>query len=82
MSPSSIAGMNKLPAAEKREIYSRIIPESLVDLFNLPLDYHDESGNDLLSFKYAPGSPSVEISLKHKVDFPDPFLPKRPTISP
>lgn len=72
MTPSSIAGINNLPAAEKREIYLRIIPESLVNHFNLPLDYHDESGNDLLSFKYASGSPSVEISLKHKADFPDP----------
>jgi hypothetical protein len=73
MSPSSIAGINNLPTAEKREIYTRIIPQSLKDLFNLPTDFHDESGNDLLSFKYTPGSPSVEISLKHRVDFPDPI---------
>ena len=73
MSPSSIAGINKLPEAEKREIYSRIIPEPLIDLFNLPVDFHDVFGNDLLGFKYAPGSPSVEINLKHRVDFPDPI---------
>jgi len=29
--------------------------------------------NDLLSFKFDPGSPSVEIALKHQVDFPDPI---------
>ncbi len=73
MSPSTIAGINRLPVNEKREIYSRIIPHDLVDLFNLSNDFYDEQGNDLLSFKFDPGSPSVEIALKHQVDFPDPI---------
>ena len=63
MSPSSIAGINKLPVGEKRAIYSRIIPKKLVDLFNLSFDFHDESSNDLLTLKYVPGSPSVEMVL-------------------
>lgn len=73
MSPSSIAGINKLPATEKRAIYARIIPQALVELFHLSSDFLDENGNDLLSFKYAPGSPSVEIDLKHQFDFQDPI---------
>jgi hypothetical protein len=73
MSPSSIAGINKLPVAEKRATYARIIPKELVNLFNLSLDFHDESGNDLLSFKFAPGNPSVEMVLKHQFNFPDPI---------
>lgn len=73
MSPSSIAGINKLPEAEKRAIYARIIPKVLIDQFNLSPDFHDQAGNDLLSFMYPAGSPSVEMSLKHQFDFPDPI---------
>ena len=73
MSPSTIAGINQLPAEEKREIYARMIPRALSDYFNLPDNYIDQEGNDLLSFKYSPGSPSVEMTLKHKIDFPDPI---------
>jgi hypothetical protein len=73
MSPSTITGINRLPEGEKREIYTRMIPESLNRYFNLPSDYIDQDGNDLLCFKYSPGSPSVEMTLKHKFDFIDPI---------
>lgn len=72
MSPSTITGINQLPVSEKRAIYSRMIPPALKEYFNLPDSYIDHDGNDLLSFKYSPGSPSMEMILKHKVDFPDP----------
>jgi hypothetical protein len=72
MSPSTITGINQLPVNEKREIYTRIIPPILLDRFNLSADLFDEHGNDLLSFKFAPQSPSIEMILKHRVDFPDP----------
>ena len=73
MSPSTITGINQLPVSEKRAIYARMIPPAINDYFNLPENYIDQEGNDLLSFKYSPGSPSVEMVLKHKVDFPDPI---------
>jgi hypothetical protein len=66
-------GINQLPHTQKREIYSRILPKALIDRFNLSTDLLDEDGNDLLSFKFSPGSPSVEMSLRHQVDFPDPI---------
>jgi len=72
MSPSTITGINQLPVSEKRTIYARMIPPALKEYFNLPENYIDQDGNDLLSFKYSPGSPSVEMVLRHKVDFPDP----------
>lgn len=72
MSPSTITGINHLPEDQKREIYSRMIPPALIKHFNLPENYIDADGNDLLSFKYSSGSPSVEISLKHNFHFPDP----------
>ncbi|MBK5108526.1 MAG: hypothetical protein JJE12_10350 [Anaerolineales bacterium] len=73
MSPSTITGINNLPVREKREIYAHMIPPALNDYFNLPEYYIDQNGNDLLSFKYSPGSPSVEMVLKHQIDFPDPI---------
>ena len=73
MSPSTITGINQLPADEKREIYARMIPPALRELFSLPANFIDRDGNDLLSFKFSSGSPSVEMSLKHQVDFPDPI---------
>jgi len=66
-------GINQLPYAQKREIYSRILPQALIDKFNISPDFLDNEGNDLLSFKFSPGSPSVEMSLRHKFDFPDPI---------
>jgi hypothetical protein len=62
-----------LSEAEKRAVYARIIPKGLVDLFNLSPDFRDNSGNDLLRFKYASGRPTVEMSLKHQFEFPDPI---------
>ncbi len=73
MSPSTITGINNLPVREKREIYARMIPPALNDYFNIPQNYIDPDGNDLLGFKFSPGSPSVEMVLKHQVDFPDPI---------
>ena len=73
MSPSTVTGINQLPVKEKREIYSRIIPQALKDHFNLSTDFFDDYGNDLLSFKFTAGSPSVEMVLKHQIDFPDPI---------
>ena len=66
-------GINRLPYAQKRAIYSRVIPQGLINKFNLSTDYLDENGNDLLSFKFPVGSPSVEMSLRHQFDFPDPI---------
>ncbi|MEE9189061.1 MAG: hypothetical protein V3U36_06815 [Anaerolineales bacterium] len=73
MSPSTITGINQLPVKEKREIYSRMIPQTLLDRFHISTDFFDEHGNDLLSFNFAAESPSVEMVLKHQIDFPDPI---------
>lgn len=73
MSPSTITGINQLPVKEKREVYARIIPQILLDRFNISSDFYDDDGNDLLSFKFAAENPSVEMGLKHRIDFPDPI---------
>jgi hypothetical protein len=74
MAPSTIMGINRLPIAEKREIYTRVIPIALNEKFRLNGSFHDESGNDLVELRCSPGSPTIEMSLFHQAGFPDPIL--------
>jgi acetoin utilization protein AcuC len=67
-------GINRLDPGSKREIYSRLIPPALLKRFNMPADFVDLLGNDLLSVRSKIGSPSVEITLRHQINFPDPVL--------
>ena len=71
MQPSTIGGLNKLPENEKRAIYARYIPKELVDRFKLSDITKNE---DLLRFRFAPGSSDVEMMVYHQKDFPDPIL--------
>lgn len=71
MQPSTIGGINKLPEAEKRLIYTRYIPNELIQKFNLPDLAHNK---ELLQFRFAEGSSDVELILYHKVGFQDPIL--------
>ncbi len=73
MPPSTIGGINLLPEPEKRELYSRYIPQALLEKYNLPpLD--SDAGRRLLQFRFASGSPDVEMRLFHQANFPDPIL--------
>ena len=74
MQPSSIAGINRLSAVEKCAIYCRLIPEKLLEHFELNPNLQDNKGRDLLRVVGPPGSFSVEMSLFHQYDFPDPVL--------
>lgn len=74
MAPSTIMGINRLPVEEKQEIYSRLIPQQLIDRFKITPPFADQDGSQLLSLRCRAGSPSVELSLKHQADFPDPIL--------
>lgn len=71
MQQSTIGGINKLPEAEKRAIYSRYIPKDLIQKFHLPDLMHNK---ELLQFRFASGASDVEMSLYHEVGFPDPIL--------
>jgi len=71
MQPSTIGGINKLPENDKRAIYARYIPKELMRIFSLP---PLEDNNDLLQFRYAPGSSDVEMQLFHQAGFIDPIL--------
>lgn len=71
MTPSTIGAINKLPEAQKREIYSRYIPSELIEKFHLPGLVHNQ---ELLQFRFAEGSSDVEMRLYHQAGFPDPIL--------
>ena len=74
MPPSTIMEINQLSSSEKREIYSRLIPEALLDRFNLNPYLVDKDGNDLISLLCPKGIASVEMGLYHRPEFPDPVL--------
>lgn len=69
-----ISGVNRLDLPEKREVYTRLIPRILLDRFSIPPNYQDSQGNELLNLHCSPGSPSLELALRHRFDFPDPLL--------
>ncbi len=71
--PSTIGSINLLPEEKKREIYARIIPQALLDHFNLP-PVTSMRTQALMSFKWAPGTTDVSLSLYHELRFPDPVL--------
>ncbi len=70
----TIGGINLLPEEQKRKIYSDLIPDALLDRFGIDRSFVDTQGRSLLQGKWAPGYPSVEMSLFHKSGFPDPVL--------
>lgn len=72
MFPSTINGINRLSDEGKRQIYSRIIPKSVIQKFNLRPDLYDDEGRSLLVINSHTDDPAVEISLYHCLGFPDP----------
>ena len=74
MGASTIGGINKLSAHEKREIYRRIIPSAVLERFKLTPYLADIQGHSLMHLKAASGSTSVEMSLYHKHGFRDPIF--------
>ncbi len=72
--PYTIGGINLLPDPKKRETYFRLIPDELLQRFGIKRNFVDSQGRPLVETRWAPGNPSVEVSLFHKFGFPDPVL--------
>lgn len=72
--PSTIAGLNQLPADKKRDIYQNIVPSELLELFNVREDLRDSQGRDLIQLHCPSGSSDVEIALYHSAEAQDPIL--------
>lgn len=73
MPPSTIGGINRLSEEEKIKTYSQMIPQQLLDRFNLPA-IDSMRLRALLKFDFEAGSSDVEMSLYHEERFPDPIL--------
>jgi hypothetical protein len=73
MPPSTIGGINLLSESEKRAVYARYIPASILEKYNIP-PLTSAAGYNQLQFNFASGSSDVEMRLFHQVDFPDPIL--------
>jgi hypothetical protein len=74
MQPSTISEINRLPYHKKRDLYARLIPAKLLEIFNLNAYAMDRAGNDLLRLFCQPGTCSTEMELRHQYNFPDPIL--------
>lgn len=71
---STISAINKLPYHQKRELYSRLIPQKLLDRFRLNPSLMDPVGNDLLNLHCPPGSSTADMRLHHQPKSPDPVF--------
>jgi len=72
--PKSIASINQLPAKEKEGIYSRFIPNILLQQFDIQPDFLDAEGRPLLTLRFSEGSTDVVIDLRHEYGAQDPLL--------
>ena len=70
----NISGVNMLPDPEKLEIYTQLIPQALLDRFELKPPFIDHLGNNLLLLHDPVGSTDVEITLYHRFGSDDPLL--------
>jgi acetoin utilization protein AcuC len=72
--PSTIGGINRLSEDQKRAIYARVIPPTLLKRFQIHQSLLDDQGRDLFVINGPDQSTSTEISLFHRIGFPDPVL--------
>jgi len=72
--PSTIGGINRLSDAHKRSLYSQLIPQKLLEIYNIPPTLIDEQGNDLLQLNCPEGSSAAELSFFHRFNVRDPVL--------
>ncbi len=74
MKQNSIASINQLPAEEKESIYTRFIPNTLLQQFNIHPDFKDAEGRSLLTLRSSEGSTDVVLDLRHEFGAQDPLL--------
>ena len=70
----TISSINQLPPEEKRQIYSRLIPQEILERYQIRLPWLYQGIRGFLTLKAPPGSTSVELELRHQPEFPDPVL--------
>jgi hypothetical protein len=74
MNATSIASINMLPWDEKIPVYSRFIPDELMEAYGIRSDFLDDDGVSLLTISCEEGSSDVEVDLRHQAGSKDPLL--------
>ncbi len=74
MTPKSIAAVNELPESKKHEIYTRLIPPTLLDQFQISQSLEDAEGQSLAKFRCREGSTDFVIELRHEFNAEDPLF--------
>lgn len=74
MNPRSIGAINRLPDHEKKAIYTRFIPQVLLEQFEIPPSFQDDEGMDLLTLRCRAGTSDVVLDLRHEFGAEDPLL--------
>jgi len=72
--PHTVRSINTLPDDQKREIYTRLIPDEIIQRFELDASLRTPQGHDLLVLNCPAESPLAEMALYHKPGAPDPIL--------
>lgn len=71
----SISQINDLPNDQKLSVYRRLVPQEVLQRFGIDHEtLSDSAGRPLLDIECFPGVSSVEISLRHAWDAPDPMI--------
>ncbi len=72
--PSSIRAINDLPQPEKVAIYRTLLPDWLVTDYGLDPATLTVNGEQVVHFRFPPGSRAIEISVKRHPADGDPLL--------
>ena len=70
----TISAINRLPAEQKQEIYTRILPPELLERFNLKAPFITSQGERLFELTCSQGCSDAEMELHHEAGFRDPLL--------
>ena len=71
----SLRQINELPTAAKEGIYRHLIPDVLLEEFDInPQTLCDAQGNRLAAITCPDGSNIVKVDIRSQVGFPDPLL--------
>lgn len=72
--PRSVREINDLPGPEKLAIYHTLVPEWVFPMFGIDRQSYSVQGQRVVHVRCPPGSRSVELSVHHVPDAPDPAL--------
>lgn len=72
--PQTIYGVNSLPLEAKRAIYTNLIPDELLQLFQIDLSPQNPHLQEMLHLSSDSSSHVAEMALYHEPGFPDPVL--------